>query len=165
MIAIRPASIDDLDNVVSIVRSAARHLDEQGILQWDNVYPDRAILQGDIDRRNLFVLEEDGSLAALIALDEQQPPEYAGAAWAYYGKVMVVHRLAIAPEHQGKKYASRMMDFAERKAATHGYDAIRLDAFTQNPAALALYQRRGYRKAGTVRLRMGLFVCYERQCQ
>jgi RimJ/RimL family protein N-acetyltransferase len=54
------------------------------------------------------------------------------------------------------------MDFAERHAADGGYDAIRLDVFTLNPVATALYERRGYRRAGTVRFRKGEFFCYER---
>lgn len=45
------------------------------------------------------------------------------------------------------------MDFAERFADENGYEAIRLDAFTGNPGAVALYERRGYRKAGVVRFR------------
>ena len=55
------------------------------------------------------------------------------------------------------------MDFAEEDAATKGYHTIRLDAFTQNPAAVALYERCGYRNAGTVRFRKGIFFCYEKK--
>jgi ribosomal protein S18 acetylase RimI-like enzyme len=54
------------------------------------------------------------------------------------------------------------MSFAEETAVTRGYDCIRLDAFTRNPAALALYESRGYRRAGTVHFRKGAFYCYEK---
>jgi hypothetical protein len=40
--------------------------------------------------------------------------------------------------------------------------AIRLDAFTLNPGAIRLYEGRGYRKAGSVRFRKGMFNCYEK---
>jgi ribosomal protein S18 acetylase RimI-like enzyme len=54
------------------------------------------------------------------------------------------------------------MDFAEKTAAVEGYDCMRLDAFTNNTAALILYENRGYRKAGVVRFRKGEFYCYEK---
>lgn len=55
------------------------------------------------------------------------------------------------------------MEFAEEKAEREGYQAIRLDAFTGNPPALALYDHRGYRKAGTVLFRKGWFFCFEKE--
>jgi hypothetical protein len=55
------------------------------------------------------------------------------------------------------------MDFAEHGAISDGYNAIRLDAFRQNPVAVALYERRGYRNAGVVLFRKGPLYCYEKQ--
>lgn len=110
----------------------------------------------------MYVIENEGSVAGLITLNEGESPGYGDVSWVYPGRVLVVHRLTIAPEHQGKKLASRLMDFAEGEAASKGYDTIRLDAFTQNPTAIALCERRGYRKAGTVRFRKGVFFCYEK---
>jgi ribosomal protein S18 acetylase RimI-like enzyme len=56
------------------------------------------------------------------------------------------------------------MDFAERFARDRGFPCIRLDAYTGNPAALALYRRRGYHCAGQVFFpRRDLpFDCYEK---
>ena len=102
-------------------------------------------------------------IAGFITLDEEESPEYSDVPWAYHGRIPVVHRLTIAPEHQSKKLASRLMDFAEREVESKEYDTIRLDVFTENPRAIALYEQRGYRKAGTVCFRMGPFFCYEKQ--
>lgn len=162
MKTIRPANMEDLESVVVIIRNATRHMNDPGIFQWDDIYPNRSILQTDIEKQHMYVIENKGALAGLITLNEEESPEYDDVTWAYQGRVLVVHRLTIAPEHQGKKLALRLMDFAEEKATRKGYDTIRLDAFTQNPAAIALYERHGYRKAGTVRFRKGVFFCYEK---
>jgi ribosomal protein S18 acetylase RimI-like enzyme len=159
---IRIASINDLDNIIAVVREATRRMNEQGILQWDEIYPDKAILQTDIENQHLRLIEEDGEVAGLITFNEKQEPEYNGLLWIYPGRIVVIHRLAVAPKHQGKGLASRLMDFAEAEALLQGYDAIRLDAFTLNPIALGLYEHRGYQKVGTVRFRKGLFFCFEK---
>jgi ribosomal protein S18 acetylase RimI-like enzyme len=162
MSAIRVARMNDIESVVAIVRDATRHMETRGIPQWDEVYPSRAILLADIENQHMYLIEDSGAVAGLITLNDTASPQYRDVSWVYPGKILVVHRLTIDPKHQGKKLASRLMDFAERDAASKGCDAIRLDAFTKNPIAIALYERRGYRRAGTVHFRKGPFFCYEK---
>jgi ribosomal protein S18 acetylase RimI-like enzyme len=159
---IRPAYIEELDVLHGIVRDATRHMDEQGIPQWDEMYPNKAILLKDIERQEMHVIEPDGQVAGFIVINEDQSPEYAAVEWTYPGRTLVVHRLTIAPTYQRRGLATRLMDFAEETAAIQGYSCIRLDAFKHNPAAFTLYENRGYRKAGLVRFRKGEFFCYER---
>jgi GNAT superfamily N-acetyltransferase len=77
-------------------------------------------------------------------------------------RVAVVHRLMVHPVCQGRGIGPYLMRFAELRARQLGYGAMRLDAFTRNPRSLHLYQRLGYRDAGPVRLRKGLFRCLEK---
>jgi ribosomal protein S18 acetylase RimI-like enzyme len=162
MLAVRQAQLEDLARVDAIVRAAARHLAGSGIDQWDDLYPSEALLREDIERRELWVVEHHTALAGLVTLNEFQSPEYAEVAWRHAGRVLVVHRLTVDPAHQGRGLAAALMAFAEQRAVDGGFDAIRLDVFTRNPAATALYEGRGYRRAGTVRFRKGEFLCFER---
>jgi hypothetical protein len=45
---IRTAEIQDLDAVYKIMGRARRHMDEQGIFQWDDIYPGKSLLTRDI---------------------------------------------------------------------------------------------------------------------
>ncbi len=137
-------------------------MDEQGIAQWDEVYPSKEILAGDVERKETHVIETDKQVAGFIIINENQSPEYAELEWECPGKALVVHRLTIEPSYQRKGLATYLMDFAEETAANRGYNCIRLDAFTENPAAYLLYLNRGYRKAGIVRFRKGDFYCFEK---
>jgi len=58
-----------------------------------------------------------------------------------------------------------MMVFAESFAANHNFSCIRLDAYTGNPRALALYERLGYQQAGQVFFprRELPFACFEKK--
>ena len=157
------AKINDLELVTVIVQKARRHMDACGIPQWDDVYPNEAILRADIDDKHMWIIEVEWRVAGFVTLNTEESPEYEAIEWQYPVNAFVVHRLTIAPEHQRSGLASRLMDFAEEEAVSRGYASVRLDAFTQNPGAVAFYERRGYRKAGTVRFRKGLFFCYEKE--
>jgi ribosomal protein S18 acetylase RimI-like enzyme len=163
MAPIRLARIEELDSVYSLVQEAIRHMDNQGISQWDDIYPSKAILNADIKNQQMHLIEVEGRVAGLIVMNEDQSPEYGSVAWEHSGRVLVVHRLTIHPNYQRHKLASYLMDFAEEMAAAENYDCIRLDAFTRNPAAFTLYENRGYRKAGIVRFRKGEFFVYEKK--
>lgn len=165
MMKIELARLEELDALHGIVRAAVRHMDEQGISQWDEVYPSRSVLKKDIDRQQMYILEAGGQEAGIMVLNEEQSPEYTEIDWKYAGRALVIHRLTVAPGFQRRGLATRLMDFAEEFAFTEGYDCIRLDAFTGNPAAFGLYERRGYRKAGVVRFRKGEFFCYEKKVE
>jgi len=159
---IRLAGMGDFDRVCTIVKDAVLHMNEQGIFQWDDVYPDRCALQQDIQKEQMFVITEDSSTAGFITLNEEQSEGYEKISWEYTGRVLVVHRLTIAPENQGKKLASKLMQFTEKYALSSGYETIRLDAFIRNSVAIGLYKKCGYRNAGSIEFRKGLFYCFEK---
>ena len=163
MTTIRLARSEELDCVYGLVREAIRHMDEQGIPQWDDIYPSKAILNADIENKQMYLIEVEGRVTGLTVINEDQSPEYAGVAWKHSGRALVVHRLTIHPDYQRHKLASYLMDFAEEMAGAENYDCIRLDAFTRNPAAFNLYEKRGYRRAGIVRFRKGEFFVYEKK--
>ena len=68
------------------------------------------------------------------------------------------------PEKGAAEYDSYidMLAHAETLARVQGFRSIHLDCFSANPAALALYERLGYRRTGTATMRKGPFVCFEK---
>jgi len=163
-VLVRGAHEDDLPRVTELLRACVESMRAGGIDQWDDVYPDEATLRGDVHNRTLFVTAAPAHpLAGAFVLDERQEPEYAAVSWTIVGKpVAVVHRLMVHPSVQRHGIARALMSFAERRARDLGYGAIRLDAFTGNAPSLGLYQALGYRDVGGVRLRKGLFRCFEK---
>jgi len=70
MTTIRAASIHDLDAVVEVVRSATRHMDDHGIPQWDDIYPSKSLLQTDIEKQHMYVIEDTGTIAGFVTVNE-----------------------------------------------------------------------------------------------
>ncbi|MBI4405920.1 MAG: GNAT family N-acetyltransferase [Deltaproteobacteria bacterium] len=160
---IRKAAIKDLSDLVDLLGDCVRGMQAHNIDQWDPVYPTEVIVNNDISDGGLFVLERENQIVGCVALNSKQEPEYAAVSWNFsFEPVAVVHRLMVHPNVQGKGFARMLMGYIEHKARKLGYRTIRLDAFSENPAAVRLYDRMGYRKAGTVHFRKGVFHCFEK---
>lgn len=153
-----------VDPTWSVVKRCRAALVAEGIEQWDDVYPTRETVETDVQRGALYVLEDDERrCVASVALDETQAEEYGSLAWTGEEPALVVHRLCVDPEAQGRGHAHRLMEFAELHAARSGYASVRLDAYTGNPRSVELYRRRGYREVGQIHFpRRALpFWCFE----
>ena len=110
----------------------------------------------------MWVIVVQEQILGMVCINNEQSPDWRDIPWQYPGPVLVVHRLSVDPAFQGTKLASQLMEFAEEKAVSGKFGSIRLDAFAKNPAAIALYEGRGYRRAGTVPFRKGFFHGYEK---
>jgi GNAT superfamily N-acetyltransferase len=165
VLTIRVATDTDVDGIMALVHDCIVRMREQGIEQWDEIYPDRATILADIEAAALHVASMgDDPLAAVFTVDEHQDPRWAVAAWTITDTpIAVVHRLMVRPAHQGKGLARRLMEIAEGLARARGYAAVRLDCFSENPQALRLYQTLGYHDAGPAQLRKGTFRCLEKR--
>lgn len=153
-----------VDPVWSLMDRCRRALEAEGIVQWDDGYPTRETVETDVRRGTLYILEDDDSrCVASVALDENQSTEYASLAWTGGEPALVVHRLCVDPQAQGRGHAHRLMEFAELHALRSGYASVRLDAYTGNERSVGLYQRRGYREVGQVHFprRELPFWCFE----
>ncbi|MCH2223716.1 MAG: GNAT family N-acetyltransferase [Crocinitomicaceae bacterium] len=155
-----------IDEIISVTKACGRHLFENGIDQWDANYPDRESIKNDLETESLFVYQEENIILGLVVLNESQDEEYAEIDWLTddNAKNLIVHRLAVSPEHQGKGIARKLMDHAEAYGVKQGYTSIRLDTFSQNPRNQKFYRNRGYTELGSVFLKYKKdhpYYCYE----
>lgn len=157
------ATMQDLSDIMALYAAATQHMEEHGIRQWDALYPAESFVREDIEREQLYIGRMGGSIAVAFALEECREEDYEQADWRYREEVFVVlHRLCVHPNLQGQGVSRMAMDYLEQLVLSRGIRAIRLDAFPQNPAALHLYESRGYEKAGEIVYRKGLFYLYEK---
>ncbi|NLI22853.1 MAG: GNAT family N-acetyltransferase [Clostridiales bacterium] len=160
---LRPATPADLPAVYGIFQNAIDDMNARGIPQWDDIYPTPAILSDDQRKGQLHVAvgEEEVPLAA-VTLNEECHPDYASAQWRHGEPALIVHRLCVSPAAQGQGVGRGLMAEVEALAREKGYAGIRLDAFSQNPHALRMYERLGYEKRGEATWRKGLFYLLEK---
>lgn len=136
---------------------------EEGIFQWDETYPDMAVLKDDIRLKTMYGYHGSGIAKGIIVLNQIQNPDYEKIPWdASEKESLVIHRLCVDPSHQNKGIAKKLLLFAENFGRENGFKAIRLDSFIDNPYSNKLYTGNNYTNKGIISLRKGNFFCYEK---
>ena len=159
----RKADEKDIDAICRIVKHAVAVMEENGIHQWDELYPTQEDLLADIHSGTLFVGIQDEAIAVLYVLNKNQDEAYFSADWQYTGEnICVIHRLCVNPKFQNQGIAKSTLSHIEKTLKESGTTAIRLDVFTENPFALRLYGNAGYRKTGSADWRKGKFYLMEK---
>ena len=153
-----------LDDIFDVYAAAIDAMENEGILQWDDVYPNKEIIAEDIAKNQMFVGMVDDQIAVCFALCEECDPQYQNGQWAYPdAKFNVIHRLCVNPKFQHQGIAAQTLNYIENLCKSNGYEAIRIDCFTKNPYAQRLYDKAGYAVTGYADWRKGRFELREKR--
>ncbi|MCL6293542.1 GNAT family N-acetyltransferase [Jejuia spongiicola] len=162
---IRKARLKDIDRIISITKACASFMIDKGIYQWNEHYPNKAAFKNDVLRNELYVIEEDKTIVGCVVVSSFMDEEYIPVSWlTESNRNIYIHRLAIHPKHQGKGYAKKLMDFAEKFAKENNYTSVRLDTFSQNKRNQKFYELRSYKRLGDIyfpKQSNHPFYCYE----
>lgn len=162
---IRNATHTDIDSILEITKACAKDMTEKGISQWNEHYPSRLAFENDVKREELFVLENNNNILGCIVISTFMDEEYIPIQWLTSNLNNVyIHRLAIHPNHQGKGYARKLMEFAETTSRKRQMQSVRLDTFSQNDRNHKFYEQRGYQRLGSIyfpKQSEHPFYCYE----
>jgi GNAT superfamily N-acetyltransferase len=166
LMQVRLGKVEDIAAMMALVRRVVPLMRAQGNLQWDDEYPNAAVFEADVARAQLWVAEVEGALAGIAAITTDQESEYAEVGWDTSELAIVVHRLAVDPDCQGKGVALALMVQAEAVARAQAIAVLRVDTNTRNEATQRLFPKLGYSLSGEIGLgfRRGLrFLCYEKR--
>lgn len=148
---IRKARTEDMEQIMELIARCVQVMQAGGSDQWDDSYPNREVIGQDIEHGTLYAYIDNGAVAGILVLDEHQNELYQSIKWSQeQGKALIMHRLAVHPEAQGKGIARKLIAYAEQYAREAGYSSIRLDTYTKNTPALALYPGLGYERRGEI---------------
>jgi GNAT superfamily N-acetyltransferase len=131
-VAVRDIRIEDAGEVLTLQRAA--------FVQEALIYgtPDMPPLTQTLDEL-VHELHENLGLVALVG------PRMVGAVRARLdGSLMLIGRLAIAPDRQGDGIGSRLLGAVEERGRRAGADEAELFTGSLSEANLRLYEREGY---------------------
>lgn len=159
----RKATIDDLEEIYALVSHAIYDLIKHDILQWDEIYPTKEDFCEDINRNQLYIGLTDGQIVVVYALNQECNKEYQNGCWKYPDEpYYVVHRLCVHPNFQNRGIAKQTLLQIEAELLKKNIHAIRLDAFSNNPFSLKLYNSLNYARVGYADWRKGRFYLMEK---
>ncbi|MBD5494215.1 MAG: GNAT family N-acetyltransferase [Lachnospiraceae bacterium] len=159
----RQALADDIQDIETLITKAIAHMKENGIEQWDELYPTKDDFMDDIRNNQLTVGCIENQIAVVFTINQAYDEEYENGKWKEPEKSFnVVHRLCVHPKFQNMGIARQAMDYIEKQTLSEGKRAVRLDVYSKNTYANKLYLGRGYQKVGEVEWRKGCFYLMEK---
>ena len=150
---IRLAETKDLDAVEQVYAAARAYMAASGNPhQWgDSGYPHRDLLEEDIEKMRLYVIEENGAVHAVFAFMLGDDPTYAyieDGQWPNSKPYGTVHR--IASDGQIKGMFTRAFDFCRSKI-----DEVRIDTHHDNKTMQHVVAKHGFKRCGIIFLENG----------
>ncbi len=118
---------------------------------WSEEYPNRESF--DIDQANgwLYCLKEGGKTIAVVSLGDFQELQDIGIPWSEAIRhPCELARIGVLPHHGGKGIGTLVLNCAIDTARKLNFDGIRLMVSPQNPPAVAMYRRAGFKTAGEI---------------
>lgn len=159
----RIACLEDLEDIYALVKNAIDTMIKQNILQWDEIYPNEEVLREDILKKQLHVGILEEQIAVIYVLNQECDDAYKNGNWRFADEPFyVLHRLCVNPVFQNRGVGRVTMLHIEEVLLSMGIKAIRLDAFTENPFSLKLYDSLGYSRVGYAEWRKGRFYLMEK---
>ena len=163
----RLAEERDIDSICALIQSAIAEMERNNIHQWDEIYPAKEDFLDDIRKRTLYVGTPDDSIpdtiAVVYAINKDADEQYQNGTWDYPdSNYSIIHRLCVNPKFQNLGLAKETLTHIEDTLRDSGTETIRLDVFTDNPFALRLYRKNGYKETGTAHWRKGTFLLMEK---
>lgn len=141
----------DIQMIYEIFQECKFDLDNQGINQWDEIYPNKRVIEEDIQNQSIYIFIQNEESAGVVTFDEMEIDEYKAIKWKYTnGRYVVVHRLSVRPKYQGQGIAKKLIQFVHEKSQQEQITSVRLDVYSGNQRAIEFYRRLGYELRGEV---------------
>jgi GNAT superfamily N-acetyltransferase len=151
----RKAMLEDQQAIWHILEGAIKRRKADGSNQWQDGYPNPAIVHRDIDNGYGFVLTNGQEIVGYCAILINDEPAYDAikGQWLTNGNFVVYHRVAIAEKHLGKGLAQEMLQHIEAFAVSHHIKSLKADTNFDNPGMLKIFEKMGYVYCGEVTFR------------
>ncbi len=148
----RQAVTTDIERIMELLKSAKRRMSADGLEQWadEDGYPNREIVESDVSKGEMFVIELDDQIAAVCAINDDFYDSYPLA--VDETKSRALHRIAVNESFLGQGVGKLIYKEAEAKIKQMGYQTVIVDTYTQNIKMCNLITAVGYEQVGEFQL-------------
>jgi GNAT superfamily N-acetyltransferase len=160
----RKAALEDLKDIMNIIKETIAEMHSYNNYQWDESYPKEKDFIEDIQNGCLFAAEEDGKLVGFVCINKIEPMEYSELNWSLNEEAMVVHRMSVNPSSRRSGIGTELMNFTEELALKNNITYLKTDTYSINTKMNSLFIKCGYKLVGEIWFlgKERPFYCYEK---
>lgn len=144
---IRPAVMADLPAVLAVYAAARATMRARGNpTQWGSTYPERQLLEQDIQRGQLYVLQEAGAVHGAFAFIPGEDPTYShieDGAWLDGSPYAAIHR--VAGDGVVRGVFAQCLAYCQARCGH-----LRIDTHQDNLAMQHLVKKHGFQYCGVI---------------
>lgn len=161
---IRKAVKEDLKDIMKIIRETIVEMHSYNNYQWDDNYPQEKDFAKDIEKGDLYVIEEERELRGFACINKEEPEEYTDINWSLDEERLVLHRMAVSSSYRQMGIGSNLINFADELASENNIRYLKTDTYSLNTKMNAFFMKSGYKLVGEMRFlgKEKPFYCYEK---
>ena len=158
---IRPATHEDLENILNIYNRARIFMRENGNPdQWGDCYPQKELIIADLKEGRLRLLVDDEStIAGVFSLFADGDPDYdeINGAWLNEDPYVAVHRVASAGTHKG--VFTHIFNYC--LSLFPNINNIKIDTHPDNLIMQSILSKHGFIPCGTINIENMDFIVFQ----
>ena len=152
---IRKSLKEDVKDIMKIINRAKEFLKENGVDQWQDGYPNSAIIENDILNNYSYVVLKDNNILATLAISFDGEKTYDviyDGKWLSNGKYAVIHRIAIDNEYRGTGVSSYILQKVYEICLDNNIHSIKIDTHEENIPMQKLLKKSDFKYCGVIYL-------------
>jgi len=161
---IRKATLEDINSIMQIVQETIVEMRSYNNTQWDENYPLKSNFIDDINKGELYVIDEDGALGGFACINKDEPEEYEDLTWKLDTTALVIHRMAVNSKFRRKGIGTKLINFADKLALEQNIQLLKTDTYSLNTKMQGLFEKCGYTFVGKINFlrKERPFYCYDK---
>ena len=152
---IQLSTLDDIPNIMIIIKDAKEYLASQNIDQWQKGYPNTEQVENDIKNGESYVVVNDENqviATAMFTLNKEPTYKIVDGNWRIdeskvYG---VIHRMAIKKEFRKFGLATFMFHEFHLQLLENNIESLKIDTHEENIGMQSLIKKLGYQYCGII---------------
>ncbi|MGM9971524.1 MAG: GNAT family N-acetyltransferase [Anaeroplasmataceae bacterium] len=149
------ASINDLKEIMDIIKDAKELLKSSGSTQWNlpDGYPDACIISSDINNHNLYKAMINNKIVGIISiLSKDSNYDTINGKWLSNHPYISLHRIAIKKEYYHMGIGNYLINYAIQYAKKRNIKSIKVDTHSNNIIMKKLLIKNNFKYCGIITL-------------
>ncbi|MBS6646276.1 MAG: GNAT family N-acetyltransferase [Clostridiaceae bacterium] len=148
----RKAQETDISRMMEMVNQSKASMKARGIDQWQQGYPNEAVLRVDLEKGTSYVLEDCGLVVGMITVvsgDEEAYRKIEGS-WLNQEPYVSYHRVCVEEGRKGQGLAGILFEEGEKLCREWGFKNIRNDTHPDNRSMQRAVEKFGFERCGII---------------